>query len=203
MSEATLFEFPASEEKKIGSATLPEDARVLRPIREQLQWAAVDLESQVSEDHAARAIWGFLDKLDLSAFYGDIKAVADRPGRPTTDPQVLLALWLLATVEGIGSARRLARLCDEHDAYRWVRGGVPINYHMLSDFRVRHQEALDDLLTQIIASLMAAGLVSMERVAQDGMRVRASAGTASFRSKERLNECLSPNPPKEGVGLAS
>ena len=190
MSEATLFEFPASEEKKIGSATLPEDARVLRPIRQQLQWAAVDLEAQVPEDHAARAIWGFLDKLDLSAFYGDIKAVADRPGRPTTDPQVLLALWLLATVEGIGSARRLARLCDEHDAYRWVRGGVPINYHMLSDFRVRHQEALDDLLTQIIASLMAAGLVSMERVAQDGMRVRASAGAASFRSKERLNECL-------------
>ena len=145
------------------------------------------------------------EKLDLSAFYEPIKAVVDRPGRPTTDPQVLLALWLLAlwllalwllalwllaTVEGIGSARRLARLCDEHDAYRWVRGHVPINYHMLSDFRVAHQEALDDLLTQIIGSLMAAGAVSLERVAQDGMRVRASAGATSFRGKDGLEACL-------------
>jgi hypothetical protein len=102
---------------------------------------------------------------------------------------VLLALWLLATVDGIGSARRLARLCEEHDGYRWLRGHVPINYHMLSDFRVAHQEALNDLLTQIIASLMAAGAVSLERVAQDGMRVRASAGAASFRGKKGLEGC--------------
>ena len=95
----------------------------------------------------------------------------------------LLALWLLATVDGIGSARRLARLCQEHDAYRWMRGNVPVNYHMLSDFRVVHQEALDGLLTQIIGSLMAAGAVRLERVAQDGMRVRASAGAASFRGE--------------------
>ncbi len=112
-------------------------------MRNQLQWAAVDLESTLPQDHRARAIWSFLDGMDLSAFYGSIKAVVDGPGRPTTDPQVLLALWLLGTVEGIGSARRLARLCDEHDAYRWLRGHVPINYHMLSDFRVAHQEALD------------------------------------------------------------
>ena len=154
-----------------------------------LQW---DLESLVPLDHPARAIWGFLEKLDLSAFYGSIKAVENRPGRPTTDPQVLLALWLLATGQGIGigSARRLARLCEEHDAYRWLRGHVPINYHMLSDFRVAHQEALDDLLTQIIGSLMAAGAVTLERVAQDGMRVRAGAGAASFRGKGRLEACL-------------
>jgi transposase len=128
--------------------------------------------------------------LDLSAFYGSIKAVLEGPGRPTTDPQVLLALWLLATVEGVGSARRLARLCEEHDAYRWLCGGVPINYHMLSDFRVAHQGALDELLTQIVASLMAAGAVTLERVAQDGMRVRASAGASSFRRRERLKKCL-------------
>jgi transposase len=146
----------------------------------------VDVEAAVAQDHPARAIWGLLEELDLSAFYGPIKAVLDRPGRPTTDPQVLLALWLLATVEGVGSARRLARLCEEHDAYRWLCGGVPINYHMLSDFRVAHQAALDDLLTQIVASLMAAGAVTLDRVAQDGMRVRASAGAASFRRQERL-----------------
>lgn len=190
MSEAPLFKLPACEDKPRVAPTCPDEARVLRPMREQLQWSPVDLESLVPQGHVARAIWGFLEELDLSAFYGPIKAVANRPGRPATDPQVLLALWLLATADGIGSARRLARLCEEHDAYRWVRGHVPINYHMLSDFRVAHQEALDDLLTQIIASLMAAGAVTLERVAQDGMRVRASAGAASFRGKKSLRGCM-------------
>ena len=190
MIAGTLFELPVAQEPSPPPPTRPEGARVLRPVRQQLQWIPRDLEAAVPEDHPARAIWNLLEELDLSAFYGSIKAVLDGPGRPTTDPQVLLALWLLATVEGVGSARRLARLCEEHDAYRWLRGGVPINYHMLADFRVAHQAALDDLLTQIVASLMAAGAVTLERVAQDGMRVRASAGAASFRRKSRLKECL-------------
>jgi transposase len=142
------------------------------------------------QEHPARAIWDILEKLNLDAFYGSIKAVLDGPGRPTTDPQVLLALWLLATVQGVGSARQLARLCAEHDAYRWLCGGVPINYHMLSDFRVAKQAALDGLLTQIVASLMKEGAVSLERVAQDGTRVRASAGASSFRRKDTLKACL-------------
>lgn len=190
MTDATLFELPAAREPSPVPPTRPEGARVLLPVRQQLQWVPQDLERVVPEDHPARAIWNLLEELDLSAFYGSIKAVVDGPGRPTTDPQVLLALWLLGTVEGVGSARRLARLCEEHDAYRWLRGGVPINYHMLSDFRVAHQAALDDLLTQIVASLMAAGAVTLERVAQDGMRVRASAGASSFRGEGRLKECL-------------
>ena len=190
MGEETLFELPAIEERPGRVPTAPEEARVVRPMRHQLEWAAVDLESLLAQDHPARVIWGFVERLDLSAFYGPIRAVVERPGRPTTDPQVLLALWLLATVDGIGSARRLSRLCQEHDAYRWMRGHVPINYHMLSDFRVAHQEALDDLLTQTIGSLMAAGAVRLERVAQDGMRVRSSAGAASFRGEQGLETCL-------------
>lgn len=190
MSEETLFELPAVEERREPAPTGPGEARVLRPVRDQLEWEIMDLESLLPQDHPARGIWSYLEMLDLSAFYGQIKAVENRPGRPTTDPQVLLALWLLATVEGVGSARRLARLCEEHDAYRWIRGGVPVNYHMLSDFRVDHQEALDGLLTQIIATLMAANAVRLERVAQDGMRVRASAGAASFRGEEGLEKCL-------------
>ena len=190
VNKGTLFELPEPQQGAATPPTRPEEARVLRPVREQLQWVARDLEAMVSQEHPARAIWSLLENLDLSAFYGSIKAVVDRPGRPTTDPQVLLALWLLATVEGVGSARRLARLCEEHDAYRWLCGGVPINYHMLSDFRVAHQAALDDLLTQIVASLMAAGAVTLEKVAQDGMRVRASAGASSFRRRKRLEEYL-------------
>jgi transposase len=131
-----------------------------------------------------------LERLDLSAFYSSIKAVLGRPGHPATDPQVVLALWLYATVEGVGSARQLDRLCDHHDAYRWLRGGVPINYHMLADFRTANQQALDDLLTEMLASLMVEGLVTLRRVAQDGMRTRASAGASSFRRKDRLEQCL-------------
>jgi len=190
MSQSPLFPLPEPEDAPPPPPTRPEHARVLRPNRQQVEWAPRDLEAVLPEDHPARAIWGLLEKLNLAAFYGSINAVLDRPGRPTTDPQALLALWLLATVEGVGSARQLARLCEQHDAYRWLRGGVPINYHMLSDFRVAHQAALDELLSQIVASLMAAGAVTLERVAQDGMRVRASAGASSFRRKDKLQECL-------------
>ena len=188
-SEGRLFELPEAREMPEPRATRAEDARVIRPNREQLQWTPRDLDAALAQDHPARAIWELLEQLDLSRFYGSIRAFLDGPGRPATDPQVLLALWLLATTEGIGSARHLARLCDEHDAYRWLCGGVPINYHMLADFRVAQQTALDDLLTQIIGSLMAAGAVTLERVAQDGMRVRASAGAGSFRRKGTLQAC--------------
>ncbi len=190
MTEPTLFELPPREEREPAPPTRPEEARLLRPVRNQIRLVMQDLDEALAEDHSARAIWGLLEKLDLSAFYSSIKATLERPGRPTTDPQVLLALWLLGTIEGIGSARKLARLCQEHDAYRWLCGGVPINYHMLSDFRVAHEGALDELLTQITASLMAAGAVTLERVAQDGMRVRASAGASSFRRKETLEKHL-------------
>jgi transposase len=164
--------------------------RVVRATRNQAEWAPRDLESALAEDHAARAIWNFLERLELSAFYARVRSVAGGAGRPATDPQVLLGLWLLATVEGVGSARQLARLCEQHDAYRWMRGGVPVNYHMLADFRVEHRAALDGLLTEIVGSLMAAGAVTLQRVAQDGMRVRASAGASSFRREERLLVCL-------------
>ena len=160
----------------------------MRPVRDQMEWVPQRLDELLPEDHQARAIWAFLERLDLSAFSALIKAATDRPGRSATDPRVLLALWLFATADGIGSARKLAKLCEEHHAYRWIRGGVPVNYHLLSDFRVAHREALDDLMTQIIASMMEEGLVTLYRVAQDGMRVRASAGAASYRREDSLEQ---------------
>jgi len=190
MAEDTLFELPDRQAPKPEELTSPQQARVLRPVRNQVEWVARALDAWLPDDHPARAIWAFLERLDLSAFYASIKSVQGRAGHPTTDPQVLLALWLFATSEGIGSARQIDRLCKEHDAYRWLCGGVPINYHTLSDFRVAHQEALDNLLTEILASMMDAGLVKLHHVAQDGMRVRASAGASSFRREFTLQRCL-------------
>lgn len=168
------------------------DARLYQPVRNQVEMVMVmrDLDSLLPEDHLARAIWKVVESFDFSAFYAPIKAVIGEPGHPATDPQVLVALWIYATAEGVGKARQLDRLCNEHDAYRWLRGGVPINYHLLSDFRVAHREALDALMTRILAAMMAEGLVSLDRVAQDGMRVRASAGAGSFRREGKLKELL-------------
>jgi transposase len=189
MTEDTLFELP-EEAPRCEGLTSPQQARVLRPVRNQVEWVARDLDATLPDDHPARAVWAFLERLDLSAFYASIKSVEGRAGHPTTDPQVLLALWLYATSEGVGSARQIDRLCKEHDAYSWLCGGVPINYHTLSDFRVAQQEALDNLLTEVLAAMMDAGLVKLRHVAQDGMRVRASAGSSSFRRESSLTRCL-------------
>jgi transposase len=160
--------------------------RVLRPDRAQLYWDMIDLESQIEADHLARVVWAFVETLDLSALYAAIRARDAVAGRPTPDPKVLLALWLYATAEGIGSARALERLCRSHAAYRWLRGGVAVNYHGLSDFRVGHGDLLDRVLTESVASLAAAGLIALEEVAIDGTKVQAHAGRGSFRGAAAL-----------------
>ncbi len=165
-------------------------ARVQQARRDQLEYREVDLESLIPADHRARMVWLFVEGLELGPLYADFKAVETEPGRPGIDPIILMTLWLFATLEGVGSARALDRLCIEHNAYRWICGGVGVNYHTLSDFRVRHVEFLDDLLTRGVAAMMASGTVAMNRVAQDGMRVRANAGSGSFRRRKRLGKFL-------------
>ena len=164
------------------------DARYLEADRAQLRWDMVDLESQLPLEHRARVVWAFVADLDLSELYARIRAREGEPGRPPPDPKILLALWLFATLEGVGSARQLDRLCERDVAYRWLCGGVPMNYHGLSDFRVGHAEVLDRLLTESLAALLAEGLVTPEEIALDGTKVRASAGKGSFRGAEKLAE---------------
>jgi transposase len=164
--------------------------RLLTANRSQVFLRPTDLESLLPADHPARTFWACAERLDLAAFYAPIAAVEGEPGRPAIDPKILLTLWLYATSEGVGSARELARLCEAHDAYRWIGGGLTLNYHTLSDFRVAHRAALDRLLTEILAVLLQGGLVTLTRVAQDGTRVRASAGAASFRREKSLRRCL-------------
>ena len=154
--------------------------------RNQIELRAVDLDAMLAGDHPARSVWAFVQALDLAPLYAQIKSLEGGRGAPAIDPAILVALWLLATIEGVGSARELARLCERDDAYRWVCGGVGVNHHSLSDFRTGQQAWLDAQLTSSMVSLMDQGLVKLEVVAQDGMRVRASAKAASFRRKEKL-----------------
>lgn len=164
--------------------------RLVRADRHQLRLWSRSLDQLIPQDHRARALWLASERLDLSAFYAEIEAVEAGPGRPAIDPRILLVLWLYAISEGVGSARQLSRLCQEHDAYRWITGGLEICHRVLSGFRVLHGEKLDQLLTELLAALMRAGVVTLRTVAQDGTRVRASAGAASFRRKKSLHKCL-------------
>jgi transposase len=158
--------------------------------RNQIELQPCDLEALLPPGHAARLVWRFVEGLDLTALYAAIKAREGGPGRTPIDPKILVALWLYATIDGVGSARELDRLCYAHDAYRWLRGGVSVNYHTLSDFRIAHQTVLSELLTQSITALLNRGVVTMARVAQDGTRVRGSAGAGSFRRRPTLEEAL-------------
>src|SRR6185295_17773140 len=159
MSE-TLFPIPEREPEpeKPKPKGVP---RLVRPNRAQMELRAVDLEGLLGMDHPARAVWEFVESLDVSPLYAEVEAVEGVAGRPATDPRIYLALWLYAIVEGVGSARALERLTQQHDAYRWICGGVSVNHHSLSDFRVRHVEFLDGLLTQSVAVLMSEGLVKL------------------------------------------
>jgi transposase len=148
------------------------------------------LDQRVEADHPVRAVWDFVEQLDLAPLLNDIKAVRGHAGRNANDPRILLALWLYASIEGVGSARELDRLCRDHRAFAWLCGGVSLNYHTLADFRVEHTAFLDTLFAQSIASLAKEGLVDVNRVAQDGMRIRASAGSDSFRREATLQEHL-------------
>ena len=163
--------------------------RLLRPERMQVKWEAREVDSLLAAGHAARTVWGFVAGLDLNALYEEVKAFEGRAGRPAIDPAILLALWLFGLSEGVESSRELEQLCTEHDAYRWLCGGVSVNYHTLSDFR--HQSKIfKALLTQSLGVLMNEGIVKAERVAQDGMRIRTSAGADSFHTRARLESFL-------------
>ena len=191
---ATLFDesempIPAATRERV-EAPKAGAARVMAAQRDQIELRACDLDSLLGADHGARTVWAFVQSLDLGALHAKIKAVEHAAGRPAIDPAILVALWLWATIDGVGSAREIDRLCERDDAYRWICGGVGVNYHTLADFRTRHVAWLDAQLTRSIASLLERKLVTLAVVSQDGMRVRAAAKAASFRRRSRLQKFL-------------
>jgi len=194
MSETSLFgEAIAQDEarkKAIPAAQPAGKAKLLRAERNQILLMPTDLEALLPEDHVARGMWALVGNFDLTRFLAAIDSRENEAGRPAIDPRILVTLWLYATSEGVASAREIARLCGMHDAYRWICGGVAVCAHTLSDFRVDHKEALDDVMTQVLAALLRHDAVDLKRIAQDGTRVRASAGAASFRRKKGLEACM-------------
>jgi transposase len=185
--------FPGTSAEDLTAATAqpsanlpPAPPRLRLADRAQMLLRPCSLEELLVEDHPARTVWAVVERWDLSAFLDTVLARGESPGRSATDPKILLSLWLYAYIEGESGGRELARLCETHDAYRWLAGGVSLNYHTLNDFRVEHEAAIDGLLTQMIAAMTSRGLITIKRIAQDGTRVRAGAGRGSFKAGPTL-----------------
>ena len=166
------------------------NAKIRVPHRDQMEMRTESLDQMLTPDHVARAVWDFVLQLDLTPWTSKIKSIHGCAGAKALDPRVLAALWILATLDGIGSARELARLTLVHMAYRWLCGDESVNHHSLSDFRNSEPEWLEKLLAQSAAALIHAGFADLTEVAQDGMRVRANAGASSYRREPTLKECL-------------
>lgn len=191
-------EHPPSEpvldlsEPSRGAAPPPDPGipRVQPVNRAQLQFRVVDVEALIPEDHPARAIWEFVGKVDLSRFTEQIRAVEGGAGRPAYDPHLLSSLWIYSYSRGVTSARAIERLCPHDPAYQWLTGLAGISAHTLSDFRMAHGDALREMFIQVLGVLSAAGLITLERVMQDGTRIRASAASKRFHRKARVQEAL-------------
>ena len=158
--------------------------------REQLCWRRVDVERLIGEEHPARAIWEFVGKLDLSRYSEQARALEGKAGRPGWEPRLLISLWVYAYSEGVNSGRAIEELCEWEPAYQWLTGSRLVNAHTLTDFRVKHEQALEELFVQVLGLLSADGLITLERVMQDGTKIRAKAAANSFRGRQRVEQAL-------------
>ena len=190
MPDTFFPDLPKRDPTPAPAAEEPAAPRILRPERQPRKLRLLALEQLVADDHKVRIVWAYFEGLDLSDLDAAVRAVEGRAGRPAVDRRLLLARWLYATIDGVGSAREVERLCVEHVADMWLRGDVKVGRAIPTEFRVSHEALLDSLLVKSVASSLAGGLVTLERVAQDGMRVRASAGGGSFWRRDRLESAL-------------
>jgi transposase len=186
----TLFDLPKHIESDKLDNISHGKPRLKIAIRNQVEIMTGSLDDLLPEDHKARSVWAYVEQLDLSLILNKIKSVESHPGASAIDPHILFALWLYAFIEGIISAKMVNRYCKEHIAFKWICGGVSVNEHTISDFRTQHGDAFDDILTQSIGVLSHQGVINIERVAQDGMKVRAHAGKSSFRREKTLKDHL-------------
>lgn len=163
--------------------------RVEEPERGQREIRFESLDELLDRSHTARVLWDVLGKVDLRAFSRGCESVEGTAGRALKSPRMLLTLWMYALTQAVGSAREIARLVKSDAAYRWIAGKVEISHQKLSQFRVGHGDALNELMTNVLATLMNQGLLSLEMVGQDGTRTRAAASAPSFRTYGSLLQC--------------
>jgi transposase len=158
--------------------------------RQQTMMATIYVEEVIGPDHKARAIWQLVERLDLKRFSESVRTAKGCPGRPAWNPQLLVSVWVYAYSEGISSAREIESIMEWEAGFQWLSGLKKINHHTLSDFRVEHKQALDELFAQLLAMLENAGVLSLEQVMHDGTKIRALAGADTLRRRKTLEERL-------------
>lgn len=146
-------------------------------------------EETLPAEHRARLLWGIVSQLDLSSFLTGAKAFEGHQGRDQTSVRMLLTLWLYAISVNVGSGREIERRLGSDPAFQWIVGDKRVGRTTLNEFRVSHPKAIEKVFTDVLGVLMNKGLVSLDLVAQDGTRVRASASSPSFRSAAALTDC--------------
>lgn len=190
MSEQNTIFFLPDNAKNDTKKIYKGKPRIITPVRDQVEMKMYCVDDLIPKDHKARAVWKYVKSLNLSNFLTNIQSVEARAGRSATDPHLLLSLWLYATIEGIGSGRVIERYCSEHNAFKWLCGGVSVNYHSINDFRANNKRRLNEILTQTVAIFLEAKIIDLESISQDGIRVRAHAGSGSFRRQETLEDYI-------------
>jgi transposase len=165
-------------------------ARYIPINRNQQVLYPLDVDRLVDEEHAARKIWRVVEQLDLSRFESETLTVEGVAGRPSHSPHLLVSIWLYAYTKGLHSAREIARQIEYEPGFEWLTGVGSINHHSLSDFRVGHGEALQELFEQALAILTMKGLIRLGRVAVDGTKIRADANKKSFRRGGKIEAYL-------------
>jgi transposase len=164
--------------------------KLRRVDRRQSALLNIDVESLIGPDHKARAIWHLTGQLNLEPFLAALKTREGQAGREAWDPRLLVSLWVYAYSEGIGSAREIERQMEWEAGFRWLAGLELVNHHTLSDFRVEHGRALDQLFAEVLATLEHAGCLTLERVMHDGTKIRAQAGADTFRRERTIEARL-------------
>jgi transposase len=161
-------------------------------VRDQVEMQLDSLDQLLPPDHRVRELWAYVEQMDVSGLLANIVSFSGKAGAPAFDPRTLICLWLYATTDQVSSARKLARLCEEHLVYRWICGGEQINYHTLSSFRSDCGRTLEDLLVGTLAVLHDEGFLDLQQlsVSHDGMRVRASAGKGSMHRRGKVESSL-------------
>ena len=185
-----LFEMSSAESCVAGAEEQGQEPKRKTVDRQQYKMLMLDVNTLIADDHKGRAIWELTGSLDLKQFLVGIRSAVGRAGREHTDPRLLVAVWLYAYSEAISSARQVSRQMEYEPGLRWLTGLEVINHSTLSDFRKGHRTALDELFTELLAVLEAAGQVDLEQVMHDGTKIQAQASASSFRREKTVQEAL-------------
>jgi transposase len=164
--------------------------RIRRADREQYEFKTECIDDLIAQDHRARDVWEYVSSMNLDCFHDEIRVTEYSPGPGTLDPKIAMSLWLFAALNGIVSARELERLCQEHHAYIWICGGASVNHHTLSDFKRSNPQKFMSVLQGSIAIMWKTGAFHPDEITQDGTRIKANAGSSSFKREETLEDYL-------------